>query len=207
MINEPLAIHESHCHVHPFQRICWSAIFVGALVGVGLGFLLNLFSIAIGLSVVTINKEGAVALAIGGLIGVAIAVIASMITAGYAAGYLGRRYCPKRNLGILYGFITWSVALLLSATIMAHASQYVSAYAHTIAGPTVMISSPDTNGLRTLTVESTTSTVGKEQPVAKVIVSPGNLSCGAFILFGLFFIGALSTCVGACWAMTCERDD
>jgi hypothetical protein len=206
MINETVAIHEAHCTIHAFKRISWTAIFVGALVGVGLGFLLNLFGIAIGLSVVTMNKEGAAALAIGGLIGALIAVIASMVVAGYAAGYLGRQHCPKRNLGIIYGFITWSLALLLSAAVMTQVSQYVSSYAHMLAGPTVMIS-PNASGGSVLTVETPRSSVNKNQHVASAVAVPGSLAYGAFILFALFFIGAVSTCVGACWGMTCQKED
>ncbi|MCX7114711.1 MAG: hypothetical protein NTW08_02200 [Gammaproteobacteria bacterium] len=206
VINEPGAIHASHCTIHPFKRICWTAVFVGALVGVGLGFLLNLFGVAMGLSVVAVNKEGAVALAIGGFIGVAIAVIASMVTAGYAAGYLGRGYCPQRNHGILYGFVTWCVALILSAVVMAHVSQYVSAYAHTIAGTTIMMSA-DASGVSAVTMASDTSSVDKKQHVTNVVASQGSLACGASLLFALFFIGAVSTCFGASWAMTCQRED
>jgi hypothetical protein len=202
MIKETV-INESHCTSHPFKRICWTAILVGALVGVGLGFLLNLFGIAIGLSAFTVNQEGAVALAIGGLLGIVIAVIASMVVAGYAAGYLGRKYCPRRNLGILYGFVTWSVALLLSAAVMTHVNQYVSAYSHVIAGPMTVASSDKT----VVTMESNKAPVDKSHQVAKVVVPTHSLACAAFLLFVLFFIGAVSTCVGACWAMNCQRDD
>ncbi|MDP3559900.1 MAG: hypothetical protein Q8R79_06110 [Legionellaceae bacterium] len=205
MINETVAIHES-CHtMHPFKRISWTAIFVGALVGVGLGFLLHLFSISIGLSVVSINKEGSMALAIGGFIGVLIAVIASMVVAGYAAGYLGRNYCPRRNLGILYGFTTWSVALLLSAAVMTHVNHYVSEYTHTIAGSSMVVSL-DEHGVSAVTTP-TTHSVSKNQAITPVVISHGNLACGAFLIFVLFFVGAVSTCFGACWAMTCQRED
>ncbi|CEK12169.1 hypothetical protein [Legionella hackeliae] len=52
--------------------------------------MLNLFGIAIGLSLFTLNQEGATVLAVGGLLGLLIGIIVSMLVAGYAAGYLGR---------------------------------------------------------------------------------------------------------------------
>jgi len=44
MLNEPTIRKEIHhdC-THTYKRISWTAIFIGALVGLGLGFLLNLF--------------------------------------------------------------------------------------------------------------------------------------------------------------------
>lgn len=202
MINEPM--HGTHCSTYPFKRICWTAIFVGALVGVGLGFLLNLFGVAIGLSAVTTNKEGAAVLAVGGVIGIFIAVIASMLVSGYAAGYLGRMHCPKRNHGIVYGFTTWSLALLLSAVVAAPLGHYVGAYEHTIAGPVVL--SQDENGMHEIAVRDNLPPAPKHH-MTKIVASPESLACGAFLLFALFFIGAVSTCVGACWAMTCRRED
>ena len=69
--------HDHHCN----KRISWSAILTGALVGVGLSFLLNLFGVAIGLSAFSMGDHGPASLAIGGLLG----LIASTIIAMYCA--------------------------------------------------------------------------------------------------------------------------
>ncbi|ASQ44660.1 hypothetical protein [Legionella clemsonensis] len=198
MINET-----NHCH-HLFKRISWTAVFVGALVGVGLGFLLNLFGIAIGLSLFTLNEEGATVLAIGGLLGLLIGVIASMIVAGYAAGYLGRFYCPKRNLGILYGFTTWVISLILGAIMAGHMSNYVSTYTTHVsrAVTTTVQANAPTGGQATN--QTATTPAGTAVPAN---VSPDSLAWGAFMIFALFFIGAISTCIGACWGMSCKRED
>lgn len=204
MINESNAPGEI-CKIHPCKHISWTAIFVGALVGVGLGFLLNLFGIAIGLSTFTLNKDGASVLAIGGLIGVVIGIVAAMITAGFAAGYLGRWCCPKRNLGILYGFTTWTVALLLSAIITAHVGNYVSSYSNNLTHSLVVVPENSANNVESVTMENTNK--GNEQPKnnIKVVASPSSLAWSAFLIFALFFIGALSSCVGAHWGMTCHH--
>ena len=208
MINESVTTHELHCPVHPFKRICWTAVFAGALVAVGLGFLLNLFSAALGLSVITVNHEGTYALAIGGLIGILIGLIVSMVAAGYTAGYLGRNFCPKRNFGILYGFITWSLALLISAVITVHINQYTMTYANAMNRTAVVSTNQtaDQPANQTANPSSMTS-APRNQNAAPIVVTPDSLALSAFIIFVLFFIGAISTCAGACWAMTCERDD
>lgn len=74
---------------HKITCMCWTAVIAGALVGLGIGFLLNLFGAAIGLSAYKMNQSEAV-LAIGGVIGLLIGVIVAMGASGFVAGYLGR---------------------------------------------------------------------------------------------------------------------
>ncbi len=205
MINETDVVHEHHHPTSSYKRICWSAIFVGALVAVGLSFLLNLFAVAIGLSAYTTNNAEPETIGVGGLIGIVIATIASMVAAGYAAGYLGRMYSPKRNHGILYGFTTWVVALLLSAAVAAHMTQYATTYLNAISGHALSVGKNVSTA--NTAVDTTKATNEVNQSIASVTPSAETLAYGSFILFALFFIGAVSACVGACWAMTCRRDD
>src|SRR5690349_14288427 len=93
--------------------ISWSAVFVGAFAAIGLSFLLSLFSTAIGLSIYTVNPEGVTKLAVGGMLGFAIGIIATMFFSGWLAGYFGRSHCDKKCCGAIYGFISWCVALVL----------------------------------------------------------------------------------------------
>lgn len=200
----------SHGHVHLFRRISWTAVFVGALVAVGLGFLLNLFGLAIGLTMFNINNQGSMVLAFGGLLGVIIGVIVAMTVAGFTAGFLGRNYCPNRNLGILYGFTTWTVALLLSAVITAHVGNYVTAYTNRLTN-SMVVASVNTNPNADMVEISGTSNnsandVGDQQ-VVKVTASTHTIAWSAFVIFLLFLIGAISACVGACWGMTCKCVD
>src|ERR1700722_7871136 len=92
--------------------LSWKPIFAGALTAIGLSFLLNLFSVAIGLTAYTTSSEGVETMAFGGLLGTAIGVIAAMFAAGWVSGYLGQRYCVQRHVGCMYGFLTWCVALI-----------------------------------------------------------------------------------------------
>lgn len=182
------------------KTVSWTAIIVGAFVGLGLTFLLELFNVAISLSIVTTTKEGAVSLAIGGFIGIIIGIIAAMFTAGYTAGYLGRGYCIKRNLGALYGFTTWCVALILTVALTSHLGHYVADYTHFIANPTTIIMPPPPG------VEA----VAPNSVVAVEVEPLRNLGIGTFLVFVLFFIGALSSCFGGhvgmygCCAKSCR---
>lgn len=193
--------HHCTCKVHCFRRLSWSAVIVGALVAVGLGFLLNLFSFAIGLSALTMSKSGAITWAVGGVIGLFIVSIVSMLGAGFAAGYLGRSHCPGRHHGLIYGFTTWSLALLLSASAMNMVGHYVEASSHALVGSNMVVTqSPDQ--------KTTSVTVGGEpvsQPQQKMTTPTENIAYGAFILFALFFVGAISACVGACCGLGCHH--
>src|SRR5829696_1753638 len=98
----------SHNPLHSHESTCfsWKPIIVGALVAIGLSFLLNLFSAAIGLSAYTADTQGMQNVAIGGLIATALGIVVAMFVSGWVAGYLGNPFCEKRHLGALYGFLT-----------------------------------------------------------------------------------------------------
>jgi len=187
--------------VSGFRCISWSAIIVGALVAVGLSFLLNLFGLALGLTAFSTARAGEFMVTIGGLIGVIITILVAMGVAGYTAGYLGRGY-TRCNLGILYGFATWTLALILSAAVAAHINHYTVTYAKALG---VNVSNTTTN-----TTNVTTGTDNRandqNQDSNRVTANPKELATAAFLLFVLFFLGAFATCVGACWAMGCLKD-
>ncbi|MBA2648925.1 MAG: hypothetical protein H0U75_04855 [Legionella sp.] len=186
----------------PYKCISWSAILVGALVGVGLSFLLNLFSIAIGLSAVGAGKSH---LAYGGMIGIIISVIVSMLAAGYAAGYLGRG-CSRDNLGILYGFTTWCLALLLSSIVLTHITHYASQFSENVTGSNFVKGQNSSTSSGAGKSSSSAGDTGQGVN-AEVADKASDLANGAFVIFGLFFIGAISACAGAYWAMASKRDD
>ncbi|MDR3441933.1 MAG: hypothetical protein P4L65_02835 [Legionella sp.] len=178
-------------------RICWSAILAGALVGIGLAFLLNLFAVAIGLSAYKAAPDGSNAIAIGGVLGILIGIIATMGTAGLVAGYLGRFNHNHCHGGAIYGFITWTLALVLSAILIIPFVNYSSHYEKNLS-PTV------TN----VDINPATTTVS-EQPkenVTPVTVQTKHLVWSGWILFVSFFIGAFSSCVGACYGMRCRHE-
>ena len=190
-----------------FKRVCWSSVLSGVLVALGINFLLSLFGSAIGISSYLLNSDGQITLAIGGAFGIAIGILVSMLTAGYTAGYLGRNYCPKRNLGFLYGFLTWSFVLILSALLFHPLSKYAHAFSKETSRSIFVIPKESTNTSEPITVETDPSSMEDNHKSIKVTATPESLNSSAFLVFILFLIGALSSCLGAHWGMNCQRND
>lgn len=208
MINENGVIRETYPIPATLSPISWSAIFTGALVAIGLGFLLNLFAVATGLSAFTLSDTGASVLAIGGFLGLLIGIIASMLASGYAAGYLGHLYRPGTNLGIVYGFSTWTLALLLSALVALPLGHYMTNYHDTLTKTTSLSVTTDKTAdslVKTVSVEkkATATPVKPNEENAAVKAPVSTVVWSAFAIFSLFFIGALASCLGACWGMNC----
>lgn len=143
-----------------------------------------------------ISNDGATTVTIGGLIGLLIGSIVAMGLAGFTAGFLGHVVSP--GLGILYGFATWSLALLLTALLAMPLSNYVSAYTAALA-PTVNVDTGTGKAQgNQLTVQSPANEATKS-------ASPETLAWSGWIVFVLFTIGALSSCIGACGGIHCHR--
>lgn len=178
------------CHM-PRKLISWSAIFAGAFVGIGLSFLFNLFSLAIGLSVFSITNKGLISITLGGLIGLVIGVIVAMYLAGFSTGFLGRHCSTKHNLGILSGFITWCLIVIFTMFLTSYLGRYLSVYANFISNPSTIIVSSNA-----------------AVPTVKVMNLYGlkGLGMESFVVFILFFISAVSCCTGCYHGMECCKD-
>lgn len=185
MINDQQCI-THHAH-DPFRvkRISWSAVVVGALVGLGISFLLNMFSMTIGLSMIKTTPEGVSTLAAGGFLGMLIGIFAAMFTSGFVAGYLGKPYCSNMKMGALYGFTAWSIGLILMVMLYTPVAHFLVSYLNFTAHPTAIMSVIQPESPVTVPVTVTTA--------PKVIT---DLSIGTFMVFVLFFVGALSACLG-----------
>lgn len=101
----------------PVKVISWSAIIAGALVALSLSFLIHMFNLGIGLSAFTTNRNGMLALAIGGMLWLLLTGIVTMFMSGWVAGKIASRYTDKPCEGILHGFLSWSLALILALTL------------------------------------------------------------------------------------------
>ena len=200
MIKKNQVVTHQQCIARP--HICWSAIFAGSFVGVGLGFLLHLFGIAIGLSAYSSSSSGATAVAIGGLLGLLIGVIVAMGTAGFVAGYLGRFHHCYCHGGVIYGFVTWSVALVLSAALVVLLNNYMSFYTNSLISSPAIAHIDSTNKVSSSTVE-----LDKVVAHKTAAVTLTELAWIGWIIFTLFFIGAIASCIGACWGMCCKREE
>jgi hypothetical protein len=169
---------------HPTECTCfsWKPVFAGALTAIGLSFLLNLFSVAIGLSAFNSDTTGTETLVFGGLIATALGIVASMFAAGWLAGYIGNRYCTKRHLGAFYGFLAWCVALIITIFLAEYAEHYVSFYSHFISG---------TGNFTAAAIHNASGAT-----VAVTNMSASKIVISSYILFVLFFLSAFACSFG-----------
>lgn len=192
---------EHHCHK---RCLSWTAIIAGAFVGIGLTFLLNLFNVAIGLTVFSFTNNGPTLL-LGGFLALLVSVIVSMFFSGYVAGFLGRPYCLKRNTGIVYGFVTWTLALILTAFLASHVGRFVYTYSHFVTDPTTIILTTD-EGTPTSTVKTNKATQAPTELIVNVDRTQTSYGIGALVIFILFAVGAFFSCLGGVCGMTCCDD-
>lgn len=153
-------------------------IIAGALLAVGFSFLLNLFSVAIGLTAFTTDSQGVETLALGGLIATALGIVVSMFVSGWVAGYLGNRHCVGGHLGALYGFLVWCVALILMMFFAEYMMRYVVFYTHFISGT-----------LNTLPSAGSVAALSNVGAQTKIVIS-------SYIVFSLFFLSAFACSLG-----------
>jgi hypothetical protein len=203
MAKEKLIVTEETDLIHRHYRICWSALFAGALVGVGLGFLLHLYGLAISLSAYSSSPNGASIIAIGGFLGMLVGVIAATATSGFVSGYLGRYHYHHIKGGVIYGFVTWVLALLISIILAGPVMNYVSLNKNSITGS----SQVETSTVK-VTDKATSPRIKQDKKTNLVAeITPTELAWSGWVLFALFFLGALSSCIGACYGMQCKREE
>lgn len=203
---------------HGKRCFSWSAVIVGALVAIGIGFLLNMFSIAIGLTAFS-HTDSATTLAVGGFIGMVIVSIVSMGFGGWVAGHMGanKAYCHDGvyscNYGALYGFTAWCLALVFTVFMSAHMGNFIATSTAMLSGPVavhgVAVSSVDKKVPTTVTVQKSEEST---KVTANVNVEDAAKAAAmtTFLAFFLFFIGALSAaifgqCAYACCCKRCEK--
>lgn len=176
----------------------WTAVIAGALVAIGLGILFNVFGLAIGLSATNLSDTGQTTLAIGGFIGLLITIIVSMLAAGYTTGFLSRHSNALPKFGILYGFSTWVMFIILAAILTTPVSNYLSVqYKLT----------PSTNITKSITERVQTEVVSansvKESDTV-ISESAKNAAWTTFLIFIMLFFSALSTCLGTIFGLGCK---
>jgi len=187
--------------------ISWSAILFSALIGFGLTFLFNMFAIAVGLSAFDSDPDGNTTLAIGGFIGLVVASILAMFIAGSISGYLGRPYCTKRNLGELYGFGTWCAMLLISIVFVANVGQLLSQYNFMVDRNITTIRYTSNQAAPIVSEPTNVHANNASQVTVNTEKAANALGQATFIVFFLFFIGALASMFGGRCGMSCRKSE
>jgi hypothetical protein len=184
----------THCH-KCVKLISWTGVIAGALIATGLSFLFNLFDIGIGLSVVSNSKEGVETVIVGGLIGMIIGAIVTMYVAGWVSGYIARPYCWNPHLGVLQGFTTWCLALIITLILLSSHVSFVTF------GSQLLSRHVSTNPMVQITTNENAPAVSeirgnRSQVTINAEKSANNLGTGTLITFLIFFLGAVSSCFG-----------
>jgi hypothetical protein len=192
---------------HSKRTVSWSAIIIGALFGIGISFLLNLFALGIGLSAFTSTTPQT--LAVGGIIGLIIISIFSMGILGWIAGFIGatKSLCyhdkTQCNFGCIYGFSAWCLALVLSMLLAMPAAQLVAHSIHAL-NPTLnterLYTQSNVLPSRNDTSTTTSSTTRTNEVARNNVVTDEDthkiLVRSIFTTFVMFFIGAISASIG-----------
>jgi hypothetical protein len=181
--------HHSHYHLCSMRCVSWPAIIFGALVAISLGFLCNVFSIAIGLSAFPVTPEGKEQFAAWGFAGLVMLAIITMFASGWITGFLARAYCFKRNMGELYGFGAWALALVLTIFLASGANSYLSQRAYMIDRSLTTMQFTHEVAASVNEAANTTTSPQTEDAATK-------LGVASFATFFLLFIGALSSSLG-----------
>lgn len=103
---------------------------------------------------------------------------------------------------VIYGFITWTMILFLSVIMMRPIQHYVTASTDALSNTTVITKS-DSDTKKVALKTNSTNTKKKEAPAVEV--NTNQLAWGGWLLFGLFFLEAFFSCVGACYSIRCKR--
>lgn len=205
LTQEEVVIKSSGPHHCCVKRICWKAIFAGALVGFGLTFLLQIFDKAIGVTVFTVNASGVEAMVFGGFLGSIVGIIASMFFAGWVAGYLSRPHFFDRRIGALYGLLVWCLALLFGMIFMSHIGSHGMDRANYLTNPNSSVVSMNTSQTASVIASETAGKPNANQNAVNNDMPAKKAGISLFLTFILFFIGAVSASFGGYFGLKAER--
>jgi hypothetical protein len=162
----------------------WTAIFVAALIGVGLTFLLNLLSVAVGLSIFSEQTSDKITVSILGLIGFILVAVLSMFTTGWIAGRLSILPSVHKYWGCLYGFSAWCLSLVATIILLMNMIQFTQFHSN--------FTSKNLTAIKiTNQIPMLTQSQGSNAETDTRIIS-----LNAYVTFSFFLVGALASALG-----------
>lgn len=172
--------------------ISWTAIFSGAVIGVGLNFLLNLLTLGLALSCFSIALSGKTEFSLVGFLCFCVSAMIAMFTTGWIAGKLTPRVLLHPAWGILYGFLAWSVLLIITIILITNMIQYTAFHSNFSSNLTAI---KITNNAPMLT-QTVADTITNSPLSINVELGKKVIILNALLTFILFFLGGLSSCLG-----------
>lgn len=181
------------------KYVSWNAILFGSLVAIGLTFLFNLLTVALGLSLFSPSQSGKMALTFAGFAWILIGGYIILFLAGWVTGRIvSHKHSLHAANGILHGFLAWTIYLIISMFVLSHMA---SESAATLLRNTV-IQSNVTHDTDLNATESTKRNVNAEndanEPSPHQVHKAG---IATFATFFIFLIGAIGCCAGACYGI------
>lgn len=168
---------------HKCKHLSWYAVWVGALVALGLTFLFNLLTLGLGLSLYTVNEQGMQTIRWGVLAWMFVGSYILLFISGWSAG---KQICNGFSFhpcnGILHGFMSWVLYLMIS----------VFLFSFFIEAATTALTK---NAFINITLgQGTSQGINTPVPNQEAVQNVGIATLSTFLLFA---IGALGSCIGA----------
>lgn len=172
--------------------ISWTALYAGAIAGVGLNFLMNLLALGLGLASFSVSANGETLFSGWGFGSFIIAALCAMFTTGWIAGKFTPRILEKRAWGFLYGFLSWSLLLIFTIILITNFIQYTAFHSNFTSN---LIEIKLRNSSPMLT--TTTAHAVPNSPLSFNIETHKKvITLNALLTFLLFFIGATASALG-----------
>lgn len=162
----------------------WTGVFVGALVGFGLNFLLNLLSLAIGISIFAKQTSDKISISAAGVIIFILIAITSMFMTGWVAGKLSLLSSIRKRWGFLYGFSAWCLCFIMTVILLMNTLQFTQFHSNFTSKNLTAIRITNQSPMLTETENSNSETDKKI------------ISLNAYVTFIFFLLGAFASSVG-----------
>lgn len=202
-------VNKDYCASHhdcSHRCVSWTAIFMGALVAMSFGFLLNLLCLGIGLSVYSPDADHQMVFAVSGFVGLVVCAFLTMVPAGFVAGKLGGAHCTKKRAGELYGIATWAIAFIITVLLASSVTNFVNqtgylVYRNSIDLRVTELAHGDLVHVQPANNQNNNKTVVQIDPDKAAQAT----SLATFATFFIYFMGLVASCLGGRMAVICNR--
>jgi len=199
--------HDSHCK----RYFSWKAVFVGAVVAFGLLFLFNLLTLGGGLSSYTRTEKGLEVLVALAYLWTLLGSFVMLFIAGLVTSMVvSHDHCTNEPYhGILHGFITWVLYILISVTFLTHVSEasivtfpqnFLNVSKETLNADTDNATAAANNAVSS---SATTSNTNEENRANQK--EAHKLGIATLATFFIFLVEAIGACFGAWCGMDLRR--
>ncbi|WP_058535189.1 hypothetical protein [Legionella saoudiensis] len=172
--------------------LSWSALFGGAVAGVGLNFLFNLLALTLGLACFTVTASGETLFSFWGLFGFILLSLCAMFGTGWIAGALSPKIFKNNCWGLVLGFLSWCILLIFTVILITNMIQYTSFHTN-FTSNLVEVKIKSNAPMLTGTVAHN---INKSPLSFNIETNKKIITLNAFLTFLLFLLGAISSSIG-----------